>query len=88
MRQDLQTASDRLRDAAALTEGDVRERIETQADQLATLATRESGPDHGRLARHMNALHELAGDAEGEAGDLVTEAREAVSRYREGVEGV
>ncbi|MFA1609714.1 DUF7553 family protein [Halobellus rubicundus] len=87
-RELLQEASDRLREAAEAASGDAQQRIYDQSDAIATLATRDRGPDHGRLARHMNALGELADDTEGEVREAVVEAREKLSTFREGVEGV
>ncbi|MFB6130670.1 MAG: hypothetical protein ABEJ28_07615 [Salinigranum sp.] len=87
-REELQTASDELRQAAADLEGDLRERVYDQSSQLAKLATRDLGPDHGRLDRHMNALSEIAEGLDGEPRDLVESARDHVREYRTGVEGV
>ena len=88
-REKLREASDTLREAMELVDDEgVQERLYDQSDQLAWLATRDQEPDHGRLAKHMNALHELAGDLDGEAAELVTAARESVSAFRETVEGV
>jgi hypothetical protein len=84
----LQQASDELRRAGEQAPEDARERIHEQSNQLASLAVRERGPDHGRLARHMTALAEIADDLDGEAEDHVRRARDLVSEYREGVAGV
>ena len=89
VREELQRASDTLREAMELADDErIQERLYDQSDQLARLATRETGPDHGRLAKHMNALYELANELDGEAAELVTDARDSVSAYRETVEGV
>jgi hypothetical protein len=89
VRDELQEASDELRKAGETVDAEtVKERLHGQSDQLATLATRELGPDHGRLDRHMNTLSELAEQVEGEAEDHVERAREKVRQYRETVEGV
>ncbi|MFB6282111.1 MAG: hypothetical protein ABEH40_08835 [Haloferacaceae archaeon] len=87
-REELDEASDLCRRAAAEATGEARERLYEQSEQLATLADRDRGPDHGRLARHMNALDELEGEVGGEAADLVGRARDRVGEYRQGVEGV
>jgi len=87
-RAELERASNLLKEAAEATEGDVQERLYEQSDQLATLATREQGPDHGRLARHMTVLHDLAEDLDGDAAETVREARSEVLEYRKGVPGV
>jgi hypothetical protein len=84
--EQLQRASDELRAAADLADGDERERLERQADQFATLA--ETGTDHGRLARHENALREIRAVTSDEAGDHVSEAMEAITAYRETLDGV
>ncbi|MFC4359729.1 hypothetical protein ACFO0N_17425 [Halobium salinum] len=90
VREELQAASDELRKAGEALggEGDVATRIHDQSDQLAKLATRSSGPDHGRLDRHMNTLSEIADQLDGEAKDHVEHAREKVREYRETVEGI
>ncbi|MFB6303707.1 MAG: hypothetical protein ABEH47_00950 [Haloferacaceae archaeon] len=87
-RPELEEASDLCRRAAEGLEGEARDRLYDQSNQLAKLADREQGPDHGRLARHMNALGELADELDGEAAELAAEARSKVSEYRRGVEGV
>ncbi|MFK8214851.1 DUF7553 family protein [Haloferax volcanii] len=87
-RAELERASNLLKEAAEATDGDVQERLYEQSDQLATLATREQGPDHGRLARHMTVLHDLAEDLDGDAAETVREARSEVLEYRKGVPGV
>ncbi|WP_101298117.1 DUF7553 family protein [Halegenticoccus soli] len=87
-REELQKASDELRQASERVDGEVQERLYDQSNQLAKLASAERGPDHGRLDRHMNVLHELAGELDGEAKDRVQAAREHVKEYRKTVEGV
>lgn len=87
-REELKTASGILREAAELVDEATQKRLHDQSDQLATLATRDADPDHGRLDRHMNALHEIAGSLDGEAADLVRSARESVKEYRKTVPGV
>lgn len=87
-RELLREASEHLETASELTEGAVADRISTQAEQIGELTERESGPDHGRLDRHMHALKEIAGDLSGEAADRVESARERLREYRTGVEGV
>lgn len=88
VREQLQRASDLLRQAAEASAGETQQRLYDQSDQLARLAAADRGPDHGRLARHMNALHELQRETDGEVAELVAEAREDVSAFRETVEGV
>lgn len=87
-RELLAEASDELNEAAESAGDDLRDRIASQAEMLSTLAEADHDPDHGRLARHMNTLAELAEDATGDVRDHVVSAREKVSEYREGVEGV
>lgn len=88
-REKLREASDLLREAGELTDAEtLQERIHTQSNQLAKAADADRGPDHGQLARHMNALAEIA-DAIGDDGEQkVKEARDAVADYRSTVEGV
>ena len=87
-RDKLQEASDLLEAASEATESETSERLSGQADQLASLATRDRGPDHGRLDRHLNTLRELTEESEDEVHDRIVEARNAVIEYRETVEGV
>lgn len=85
----LDEASELLRRASeAVDDGDLRDRLYDQSDQVATLAARDSGPDHGRLARHMNALGDLADQLDGPANRQVADARDLLREYRTGVEGV
>lgn len=88
VREELQQASDELRKAAELVDEETQKRLHEQSEQLAALATRDADPDHGRLDRHMNVLHELAGQLDGEAEALVRSARESVKEYRKTVPGV
>jgi hypothetical protein len=87
-RTELERAAEELRTAAALLDGDQEAAADEQATHLESLAERESGPDHGRLDRHMNALAELADEVAGDARDHVVAAREHVTEYRKTVEGV
>jgi hypothetical protein len=91
-RELLQQASDELRRASELAPEDVTERVYEQSNQLAKLATADRGPDHGRLARHTNALAEIADDLDAadatEAAGHVREARRLISEYREDLPGV
>lgn len=91
-REQLQSASEALRDAAAAATGELRDRVYEQSDGMARLAVGETDPDHGQLARYTNTLREIADDAESEgeteAVEHVERAIEHVREYREGVEGV
>lgn len=88
-REELQAASEALRDAAELVDdATLEERIYDQSSQMADLATADRGPDQGRLDRHMNALRDIREDTSGDADDLVASAFEHVRAYRETVGGV
>lgn len=87
-REKLAEAADVLEAAADSADEDLAERLRGQADQLAKLADRSSGPDHGRLARHMHTLGELAEEADGDLADEVRRAKELVTEYRSTVSGV
>lgn len=87
-REELRAASEELREASDLAEGEAAERLATQADQVGELATREADPDHGRLDRHRHALEELVNDVGDRAAERVEAARERIREYRKGVEGV
>lgn len=84
--EQLQRASEELAAAAELTDGDERDRLERQAEQFADLA--ETGADHGRLARHENALREIEAATGDEVGERIDAAMEAITAYRETIEGV
>ncbi|MEF8852103.1 MAG: hypothetical protein V5A44_10665 [Haloarculaceae archaeon] len=88
-RENLATARDRLEAAADATDDEgAAERLRDLAGQLDTLAERERGPDHGRLARIENAFEDVS-ETVGEAASAEIEAaHEAVVAFRETVEGV
>ncbi|MFW5935180.1 MAG: DUF7553 family protein [Halolamina sp.] len=88
-REKLQTASEELRRAStAATDVDRQRRLYDLSDQFATLAAADSGPDHGRLARHLNALTELRDGAGADVTEHVDAAEAAITAYRETVDGV
>jgi len=88
-REHLATASDRLESAAdASDDEDAAERLRDLAGQLDSLAERERGPDHGRLARIENALGDLQESANEDAAAEIEAAHDAVIAFRETVEGV
>ncbi|WP_318567727.1 DUF7553 family protein [Salinigranum marinum] len=87
-RDELEAASEELRRASELADGDRQRRLYNHSNQVAELASREEGPDHGRLDRHMNALYEIAGETDGALHDHVVAAREHLKEYRTGVAGV
>jgi len=88
-RTELQTASEELRQAASQVEDDeIEERLYDQSNQLAELATAERGPDHGRLARHTQALSDIAETSEDSVASHIEAALSQVRAYRETVSGV
>lgn len=88
-REELATASDLLESAANSTDdADATDRLESLSEQVADLSEAERGPDHGRLARLENALHDLTDDTSGDAVEAIEDAHEHVTEYRSGVEGV
>lgn len=88
VREELQRASELVADAAEDVEGEARDRLDGFVDQLDTLATREQGPDHGRLDRILHALRDIEEDASDEAGELLERARDKITEYRKTIEGV
>jgi hypothetical protein len=84
----LATASDRLDDAAAAASADAAERLQAQADAVATLAARDRGPDHGRLARIEHVLTDIRGDVADDTAETVDRALAELREYRSGVDGV
>jgi hypothetical protein len=88
-RENLATASDRLDAAADATDDeDAAQRLRDLADQLDSLAERERGPDHGRLARIENALGDLQERVGEDAAAEIEAGHDAVIAFRETVEGV
>lgn len=88
-RERLEAAAEHVTAAAThATDEAHAERLSGIAGQLDTLATRNRPPDHGRLARLLNAL----GEVEAEAGEAVVDhlekARAEISAFRETIEGV
>lgn len=88
-REELRTASEELRQAsAAAGDEESQRRLYDLSDQFATLASADDGPDHGRLARHLNALNEIRDGASEDVTAHIDAAEEAITAYRETVEGV
>lgn len=89
-REELQAASEALRRAAAAVGDDDREsRIYEQSNEMAKLATRDRGPDHGRLDRHRHTLQNLADEVDDdETRAAIDEALDRIRSYRETIEGV
>jgi len=89
VREKLQEAATRLETASENSgDADATDRLADLADQLDDLATAERGPDHGRMARIQNALSDLKDDVATEVVDDIDAAKDAISAYRETVEGV
>ncbi len=86
-RQQLETAAQTLRTASDATTGDHSDRLGDLADQLDDLATRDAGPDHGRLARIQSALVDLQEELSAETSDAIDDADDAINAYRETIEG-
>lgn len=87
-REELDKAAEALWQAVNAATGELRDKLEAQAEQVATLADRERGPDHGRLDRHQHALKRIREDAGEEVDGYVQRANELLEKYRETVEGV
>lgn len=87
-REELDEASAILQEAkASVSDADVRERLETQAEQIALLAERDQAPDHGRLDRHQHALRGMKTDAP-EIADELDAANDLINAFRQTIEGV
>jgi hypothetical protein len=87
-RENLTEASDVLASAAEATDDDAAERLTSLSDQLETLAERDRGPDHGRLARIESGLDEVQADVSDEVAATIEEALDAIRAFRETLEGV
>lgn len=88
-RESLQTASEALESAAQGTgSSNASDRLADLADQLGTLATADTGPDHGRLARIQSALHDLESGDGADVADDIEAADEAINEYRSDLDGV
>lgn len=87
-REPLVRAGELLRTASESADDENADRLNGFADQLETLASRDRGPDHGRLARILTSLSEIAEEADDETRTTVEEARTEITEFRKGVEGV
>ncbi|WP_248515798.1 DUF7553 family protein [Salinarchaeum laminariae] len=87
-REQLQSASDRLRDVTAEAPEELAARIEDQADRLHDLAERDYSVDHGTLARVETKLGNLKDDGPSSVEEAVDAALEDVRAFRSTVEGV
>jgi hypothetical protein len=84
----LRVAGDMVERAAGEADGEPVERLRNLGEQLHSLADRERGPDHGRIARIENILDEVEAEVGDAASEHIQQAREEVVRYRGTVEGV
>jgi hypothetical protein len=87
-RDELIAASESLNNAAEGADDELSAKLSEQADTLATLADREKGPDHGRLAKIEHSLRSLKESASDEGADLIDDALTHIKEYRKTVEGV
>jgi hypothetical protein len=87
-RDALQRASEALQEASESASGEAADRLEDQAAAFAKHAESDRGPDHGRLARHENHLHELEEEVSESVQSLIEDAFDAIHDYRETIEGV
>lgn len=87
-RERLETARDQLRTASESADGEAADRLDGFAEQLDRLAARDRGPDHGRLARILTSLSEIADEADEGTAATIEEARSEITEFRKGVEGV
>src|SRR6056297_2584190 len=87
-RDELIAASESLEDAAAGADAEVADKLSAQAETLATLADREKGPDHGRLAKIEHSLRSLQESVDEDGIDLIAAALDHVKAYRSTVDGV
>ncbi|WP_266079142.1 DUF7553 family protein [Haladaptatus caseinilyticus] len=87
-REELVQAAEELKHASADVSGDVKDRLESQAESLRNLAEADHGPDHGRLDRIMHSLSELESDVDDETAKRIESAYDHVKAHRETVSGV
>jgi len=87
-RDELIAASESLTSAAEGADDELSAKLSEQADTLATLADREKGPDHGRLAKIEHSLRSLKDSASDDGAALIDDALDHVKSYRSTVDGV
>lgn len=88
-RSELASAADLLRDAAAdAADSDDADRLRDLADQLDTLAERDQGPDHGRLARLQSGLDDVQTGASDDVASTIESALDEIRSFRETLDGV
>lgn len=88
VREHLETASNKLDQAATAAEGSERERLDNLSSQLTTLADAEADPDHGRLARIQASLNEIKENVDAAGSESIEGALEDIITFRETLEGV
>jgi hypothetical protein len=88
-REELENAAESIEAAAAAASDDeARDRLETQAAKFAEYADADRGPDHGQLARHEHILNDVADDEGGDVASNLEDALASISAFRETVDGV
>lgn len=87
-RTELAAASDTLREAATVAASDLATRLDEQAETVADLSERATGPDHGRLARLEHSLRDIQREADEDVAHRIDTALEEIRAYRATVEGV
>ena len=88
-RTELQLASEHIAAAADATADDeTKERLQRQAEEFEKHAEADRGPDHGRLARHENILHDVADDADEAVVTEIQTALDHIRKFRETLPGV
>jgi hypothetical protein len=87
-RENLANASELLVSAANNADDDAAERLQSLSDQLDTLADRDRGPDHGRLARIESGLDEVQTEVSDDVATTIEDALDAIHAFRETIEGV
>ncbi|SNZ15461.1 hypothetical protein SAMN06269185_2492 [Natronoarchaeum philippinense] len=88
---ELADASDALKDASeAAATDELREHLHERSDALATLASKDRKPDHGRLAREDGVLRDVLddNDVNEDVSEHVETAREKIREFREDLPGV
>jgi molecular chaperone GrpE (heat shock protein) len=86
---ELTGAVEQLESAASeTTDDDASERLSELAAQVTDIADGETKADHGRIARIQAALDELQSSVEDDVAAMVDRARDKLSSYREGLDGV
>lgn len=87
-RDTLAKAAAALESAADAAGGEAADRLRRQAEQLASLAEADRGPDHGRLARHQEIIRDVKAGVDDGVADSIDEAYALINEYRSTLEGV